>query len=132
MRQLVILAFLLTTTGPALSADWRLISAGKGVQIYLDLQSIAPNGPYWKAWFRWEYAVPRSITERSARSSKELAVFNCQERTTANAQIVFYEEPAAHGPIVYSDSAELGRLQFSKVKPETIGEAMLTAACRFQ
>ena len=48
--------------GPAIASEWvQLAGSNPGVGVYIDLDSLAKNGNYKKAWFKFSFKTSQAI-----------------------------------------------------------------------
>jgi hypothetical protein len=117
----------------AFGSNWVLVEMSADKDFHsIDQESIASSGKYKKAWFRTDYGSMQTLKyqPKNYLSSKSLWYFNCQERTMAATQQLFYSGQAGNGELVDSYTYPIQSMQFSEVAPDTIGESMLNAVCR--
>jgi hypothetical protein len=107
-----------------------------GTRIFVDIGSVSTKGVHMKAWLRWEYEKDQVVEARPNnkryRSSKELNYFNCQERTSAIVQAVYYPDPLGKGPVVASASIEPAQATFTDVVPGSVNASILAFTCRMR
>jgi hypothetical protein len=120
----------------ASAADWKAIGGNKGLTVYLDSTSVHFSSGRAKAWFLYDYgdnhAIPNSYPEKTAMSSKELDLFNCDEGTSATVQIVYLAHAMGAGDVVESVSIPPATASYADVVPDSIGETMLQEVCKLQ
>jgi hypothetical protein len=122
-------AALLVATAQA--ANWQfVIGSSDGNSFFeIDVGSIAKvDGATRKAWYR-ESLIKAQRVSASTPLYKEIKVlthFRCAERTSANAQFIYYSET---GNVVYSSVTAREDMSFADVIPDSVGEAMLNAVC---
>ncbi|MGU7785051.1 surface-adhesin E family protein [Burkholderia sp. PU8-34] len=58
-------------------------------------------------------------------------MFDCDQRTWATTQAVFYDDHAGSGKVVWSWTVGPARLQYVEIVPDSTGEAMLNIACLY-
>jgi hypothetical protein len=132
MQLLAVLILLGLGIDPAFSAEWLLIEPGQCRRVFVNPESISTKGAYRKAWFRMDYEKDQylhSDPSKGYRSSKRLMYFNCQDRTVASVQAIFYSEPLGVGALVGSESVDSASATFTDVAPETLGQAMPICVC---
>ncbi|WP_428839948.1 surface-adhesin E family protein [Burkholderia ambifaria] len=126
---------LIGSSSLAHAASWVAVakSSDETASIYVDTASIRFSGARAKAWFlednMYSLDVPAAFPATRYVSSKKLLVFDCDQRTWATTQAVFYDDHAGSGKVVWSWSAGPARLQYVEIVPDTMGEAMLDSAC---
>lgn len=116
----------------AYSAEWYRVTGTEKFNVLVDLDSVSPRGKYWQAWFRWDYTESQTLKTYPPSqylSNKELNVFDCQSRTSAELQSVYYTGVSGMGDTAYSWSTTIEKAQMKDVIPETIGETMLRFVC---
>lgn len=111
---------------------------GDGSTLVLDKESVAAVGKLRKAWFKWSYSatnqqrIPLGAKNDTAtgdlyNDQLSLYYFNCAERTSAMVQSLYRID----GNVVGSFAKPAQAALYSEVAPETVGESMLKAACKF-
>lgn len=117
---------------PALhAATWVEVAQGTKSKIYIDVDSVAPSGRYWKAWDKTEYDEPQETTKfpkKTYTHSKSLTVYNCAEKTAMVTSWLAYD---SSGDVVEQESAPITPASFNERVPETIGERMSSELCRY-
>lgn len=85
-----------------------------------------------KAWFMFSYdseKTQRAYPFKKYQSGKQLNNFKCREKSSAVVQGVYYSKEYGTGEVVDSESIDPAKVRYDDVVPDTIGEAMLDAAC---
>ncbi len=117
------------------SANWEhvAISSDKITTVEIDSESLAKKGARTKAWFRLSYSAEQKFVYPHPKATEKytlvlsLTYFNCAEKTTSDAQQLYRTDD---GTVVYSwTHPNPDTLSLYDVAPETLGEAMLKAAC---
>jgi hypothetical protein len=114
----------------AFASDWLQLDPN----YFIDRSSISSSGKYKKAWFSQTLDSPKDMPVypyKKYLSNKILKYFNCEERTTASAQNIFYSEAFSGGESVGMWRANIEKLQFDEVAPDTVGERDLLVVCSF-
>lgn len=114
----------------ASAANWLAITRNETTLLYIDLQSVAKEGQFRKAWYKFEYAEPQQISTYDKRTydlAKTLWYFDCNKRKYQVVQDLNYLEQALIESSVYKVSNEA----FLDITPETMGETAYVAACNY-
>ena len=110
------------------AATWMVVYGDSKVAITMDLDSLRRDKSSVKAWVAWYHADPvREKGIPTYQSSKKLYSIDCNERTLAVVQAVFYSDKAMKH--VADSTSGIVAPRFSAVPPETIAEAILESAC---
>lgn len=119
----------------ASAAQWFPLPAAKGIQVEIDLRSIVPaGGGMIKAWTSHSFdenKVAKGYPVIYYRSTAQLELFDCTQRTSDTLQEVLYSEPSRSGEVVQSRTFVRKDLAFSDVVPGSIGEGSLDFACEW-
>ncbi len=117
---------------PSDAATWVEIGRTSEATVFIDIDSVRKAGNRVKSWQKWNWTKPQYITNsyptKSYLAEKSLQVSECQNRTTAVLERVFYTE-LDYRVIVDSATVDERSARFSEVVPETIGEAISNFAC---
>ncbi|MCA8203743.1 hypothetical protein LGM71_22080 [Burkholderia sp. AU33545] len=125
----------LATAFNAIASNWIEIgrSSDGTATVSLDAVSMAFSGSHAKAWFlqdnMYSLDVPGSYAGTRYVSDKALVLFDCEQRTSAAAQTVYYDDHNGSGKVVWSWSTPPAKAMYSDVVPDTLGEAMLESVC---
>ncbi|WP_152036590.1 surface-adhesin E family protein [Burkholderia pyrrocinia] len=120
------------------AANWVEIgrSSDGTATVLLDVTSVAFSGGHAKAWFlqdnMYSLDVPGTYVNTRYVSDKALVLFNCDQRTSAATQTVYYDDHRGNGKVVWSWSTPPATAAYSDIVPDTIGEAMLESVCAFR
>jgi hypothetical protein len=118
---------------PSYAASWFPLTGAEGIEVHVDANSVAPAGAgLIKAWVRHSYAETqnsRGYPPFSYKSSIQLYLFNCSERTMGTIQDAFYSGESGQGDSVNSNTYSRKNVVFSDVIPGTIGEGTLEFSC---
>lgn len=110
--------------------QWRMIQSVEKVDVYVDRKPAIKDGMMLKSWSLWVYKDGRTTRQgESYLSAKQLNIFNCRSRTSATRQSVSYPDIAGRGTPVNSFSLSDGDIQFEDSIPNSLGEALVDAAC---
>ncbi len=115
----------------ACAACWEEIAkTSKEDIVFLDKCSISLDGKYKKAWIKWENKEQKNVEDdylpkKMADSSKTLYYFDCAKKQSTIIQNIYYY----HDSAVKSLSINIKEASFDEVIPDTVGEAILEAAC---
>lgn len=126
---LLILACAIASTCQA--ACWRQISASSNATISIDNCSLAQDGKYRKAWFRWEYDTPQDTTSYPVKkyiNAVGLDYYDCKSRKSATLREIYYGD--SDQGVVHSASIELKNALFQEPPPETIAETLMNYVCK--
>jgi len=101
--------------------------------VEIDSDSIVPAGNgVIKAWIMHSFDEARTSKTYPAfqyKSTLQLDVFNCVERTSDTLQEVYYSEANRQGDVIKSNSYSRKGLDFVDVVPGSVGEGQLEFAC---
>ncbi|HSD35919.1 MAG TPA: surface-adhesin E family protein [Rhodocyclaceae bacterium] len=115
------------------AANWALVDSNSESKIFLDTESVRRNGSKVKVWIKWSHSAPvaakNTYPEKQYQSSKSLDIYDCSDRSSASIQFILYAD-ADGGEVVKSDSIPERLASFREVVPDSIGEAILEAACK--
>lgn len=104
-----------------------------GTSIWLDTMSVHFAGSHAKAWLMFDYQTDQTIQgtypAKSARSLKELDLFNCDQGTSVTVQVLWTSMTNGAGEVVYSNSIPPETARYTDVVPDSVGEAILNAVC---
>lgn len=131
----VIACVAITAACNAFGSNW--IQVGRSSDgtstIFVDASSIAFSGGHAKAWFlndnMYSLDAPTPYSATRYVSNKTLALFDCDQRTSAVTQTVYYDDHNGGGKVVWSWSVPPAKAAYSDVIPDTLGEAMLDSVC---
>lgn len=133
MKRIILTGFvaLCAPIAGALASNWVTVSrSDTGTLIEVDLDSIRSSGGKVKAWTRWSHNTPQEVKHsyppKTYTSSKDLAVYNCYERSSAVIQSTSYSQS---GEVVDSRSGADVPSAYSEVVPDSVGESILDAVC---
>jgi len=128
-KLLFVLAFMAASTCNA--ACWKQISSSKNAKISIDNCSLAEDGKYRKAWFKWDYDTPQETTSYPLKKyikTVGLDYYDCKSRKSATLKEIYYGENQEG--VVYSASIELKNARFEEAPPETIAETLTNYVCK--
>ena len=126
---IALLGSLVFFVGNATAANWVHLTDTDSAQVFIDTDSIAKWDGKIKAWFLYEYGGPQTADHKKYLSSKDLAYFDCTERSMVLVQIVRYEKQSGTGDVVSTIFIPMAPAWFEDVVPETLGETMQMFAC---
>lgn len=131
--RLIAAALLLSSSSVVFAANWRYVGQTDTMTVYVDMQTARSTRSKAKAWFLFDLSTPKQLSGsypvKSYQSQKHLNVFDCAAGTSGTAQYASYSGPGGTGDVVDSFSLPPLSVSLSKTIPDTIGEAMLNAAC---
>ena len=114
------------------AANWVEIGGNDSVTAYVDADSIRHVGPKVKTWLKWEWVrpqpVPNTFPEKTYQLEKQLQVSDCVAGRLAVIQGTYYSSLDG-ADVVNSYSIAEGKVAYTEVVPETIGESILKFAC---
>lgn len=124
------LAGLAATIGfaqPALAFDWQYVTTNTaGAKIYIDTQSISRNGDSVEAWYKWDYAAATPDPKRAYAMEKDRVRHDCKASVRRLLNAVEYN---ADGSVRKSYDFSTTDNATSAVQPDSIGSALMKAAC---
>jgi hypothetical protein len=135
-RTVVTTLLVVTASTGALAQPSRWVEIGGNDEItaYADVQSMQKIGPKVKVWLKWINALPIETTtifpRKTFLSEKTLAAYHCVDRTSATLQVIRYANTDATGEVVETLYAQETSSAYRAVAPETIGESILSYACK--
>jgi hypothetical protein len=121
------------TTPNCALLEWIPIEESKGVTLEYNHHSIASTGRNIKVWVRWKYASPQQMKDRPFKqysTSMQLMHINCQERTSATVQTVWYGLVNGKSVPVHHTIEDAKFSRLSDVMPGTHGERIVTTVCK--
>lgn len=98
----------------------------------MDGDSVVKVGAYRKAWVKETYGKPEetdSYPKKAYNGAKLLYYYNCEIGTSVPVQKVLYADQGATGDVVESRSVKFKAENMIEVVPDSVGEALLRAAC---
>lgn len=97
----------------------------------IDVLSVRPQGPYWKAWSRYIFTTLQAPDYQSNgkyyKSVIQLNYYNCKAGNQAAKQVNFRD---AADLVVASYTYMDAQLNFTDPVPETMGEYLQDFVCR--
>jgi surface-adhesin protein E len=118
---------------PKSGAEWKVLFSSDKLSQLVNARSIAKSGTYRKAWISYNQSQPRQLEgEFPAKyysSLMSLQYFNCDERTTSTAQLVYYSEMYGSGEVVKQFNNRLNASNFVDVVPGSFDEGALDFVC---
>ena len=115
----------------------RWIEAGRdnASVVYIDSETISRTGRVMRVWLKRVYAKPVVLASDRTKtfiSTKELALFNCEERSIANIQQLRYSNAEGLGaPVEATVNPEI-TARFRALVPESFDERILSGVCAAQ
>jgi hypothetical protein len=119
----------LTLFSSQVSAEWELVQSDDESSLFMDKSTIRNQGLYIAMWSLIDFESPQKSSEGAFWSAKYLNLYNCRERTSGTKAFANYSEQMGLGKVIFSHSFESFEVDFSDVLPDSLGEAMLDAAC---
>ena len=122
-------------SGACFAADWQSVSRenGNGTSFFIDMDSVAEDGPFARAWTMENRKKSKTVTLGNKRVNYQsyiaLRVFDCRNRRSAIVQGTFYAMPYGRGDVLHSFTSSLTNDLFSAVTPSSMGEALMDAVC---
>ena len=111
----------------ATAADWTLIphqNDDKLQAVFIDKESISVDAGITKAWFLFNYSTPKN----NRQSEKQLVHFKCNQKRMLR-QLIHYEDAAGDGKVVDTFVMQLDPHNYREIAPDSLGSAILKAAC---
>ena len=133
MRHLLFLIFFYSSFCTA--ADWQAVSPenGNGTSFFIDMDSVAEDGQFTRAWTMESRKKPKTVTFRNKsvkyQSYVALRFFDCTGGRSAIVKGTFYTLPKGKGDVLHNFSLALTSGLFAAVTPDSMGEALLETAC---
>jgi hypothetical protein len=131
----VAIALLFCSTA-ASASDWHTLEETEKNTIQIDRDSIVPaGGGLKKAWIMVSHVENQSTTGYPVliyKSTMQLSLLNCEERTMDSLQEILYSDEFRGGKIVRSEAYPRQSLRLVDVVPGSVGEDWLNYACRWK
>lgn len=114
----------------AVASNWVYVTDASKSNIYVDLDSIAPSGKYWKAWIKTEYEANQltdTYPKKTYRSTKYLQIYDCVSKVAMIARWLAYDED---GSVAESWAEDINPKLFVERVPDTVGENISSYVCK--
>jgi hypothetical protein len=133
MRKIQLLLALILFSAQA-SAEWELVykdemTNDNEATFYIDKGTIQNQSGYTTMWVLTNYKAPINTGGLMFGSAKVLKFFDCKNLKVGMKTNEFYGEKMGLGTVVYSQSEELDQIKFYDVKPNSVDDILLRAAC---
>ena len=117
----------------AIEADrWLEVGRNESSIVYVDTETVSRSGRVVRAWLKRVHARPvNSPTDRLKNflSTKELSLFNCEERSVANLQLLRFANAEGSGSPVETTANTDSAARFKPLIPESFDERVLANVC---
>lgn len=134
-KQILLIAFLLLQSIPALAANWELVGESTGSdQYYIETESIRRVGNKVQCWETHNYNEPQfeqnplNHYNNKYSSAVHFVEYDCFSKTFMSLQIVEYSDKDRNGSVIYSK--EFPPTTSSRVIPGTVSEMLMMFACK--
>lgn len=111
---------------------WKPVGVTDDVVAWVDSKSLRRTGTKVRTWIRWDWLKPqktRGSPPREYQAEKQLAIYDCANRTTVTLQMIRYSDFAAVGDIVETLTDDEATAKPRDIAPDTLGEQLLEFAC---
>lgn len=124
-----VLAAVLGLAGPAVAADWSMVSPGQEETVMVDRASIHQDGPVTKAWVMHSYSEVKTIGDTAFphRSRVVLYEFQCNLNQLGFAQWSMKSGELGGGATVWAD--HVNGVSFYQAALDPVSTKLVTAVC---
>jgi len=130
-KQILLIAFLLLQSIPALAANWELVGElSNGDQWYIETESLRRKANSVECWVSTNFAQPQTENNSNKiyQSNSAFCSYDCDNWTTRAYDLIYYSEKNRSGEVVRSLTDEKGFQ--TRVVPGSISEALMKFACK--
>ena len=124
---------LLLYSSNVIGANWAYVVSADTLKVWVDTDSLRSSGTRVKAWAKWVYSQPVLIAASDPklyfRSMMSLSIYQCDDRTGAEIQVLTYSDADATESIrtrTYPDIPS----RYQDVVPESVGEKVHLFVCK--
>ena len=126
MKRLLLITFLLLSSGPAY-AEWVSVAeADDGMTVYVDRDTIRRKGNLVEMWLLYDYKTVRAGEQHHIVSVKMQSEYDCPEERFRTRAILEYSGNMGRGKVVFTDS---NKGTWKPVAPGSPAQALLKVAC---
>jgi hypothetical protein len=130
MKQLLLIALLVLSSGPAY-AEWVEIgTTDDGMTVYADPDTIRRKGELVKMWALYDFKNIHTVEGKSYLSYKVQREYVCAEERTRYLAFTFFSGNMGSGKVVPTTSDEQQKSE--PVQPDSISFTLFKAACAKQ
>ena len=135
-KHLILVAFLLLQSISAFAANWVLVGASDNSQSFIDTESMIRAGNKVQCWVSTNYNEPQTdILAVDFKNDKYLSdlffiEYDCYNRTRIALEFTEYSQKDRRGSVVKTLSSIASSSDPSRIRPESVDEALLNFACK--